>query len=560
MKAYFRTIVRLSFLMFLFSANTAPDKDIFHGDKELHIIAKAAYDSISSRHNFEKIQLDGLAKAIKRDNSFYVFTFKRALAVHKALFGKRKAFLEECDNAIYWYKENRKHKHDDAKYIYYLGALKAEYLDDWGRQNDALDEVNKMYDYAIVQGDKIGEAIVNFYLGSMYLNNRNCEEADKYYRIAAPVFESLGENDYYMRCGFRRIAIRMNLNETDRGVEICDSLTVFLNRLIAQGEDVSSVDRMKLAQYRFNLLTMEGDFKAAEAYKDTMLRYNNIYPSPIQQEDIEYSIINFEKAKANFDKAIEGYERLIDRFEKERVWGKVARYRYAYADCLRAAGRSDEAIVNYRLYANARDSANIQSTNERLNELTKKYELNELSLEKKVTQRNFYFSLAFIVFLLLALLIIISSERKLKKRNRALYEQIVKENKAFVLAETVKDAIPEQNLSPGEILFRRAQKLIVEEQLFRDENFTREILAKRLGTNTNYLISAVKTYTGGKTFTEFIDEFRLRLAAEKLADESDKTIEEIGEFCGFKSRSTFFRKFKSSYGISPLEYKIAALN
>ena len=53
---------------------------------------------------------------------------------------------------------------------------------------------------------------------------------------------------------------------------------------------------------------------------------------------------------------------------------------------------------------------------------------------------------------------------------------------------------------------------------------------------------------------KYVSELRIT-AAEKLLDNTDKTIEEIAEICGFSSASYFGLAFKKERGRSPSNYR-----
>lgn len=57
-----------------------------------------------------------------------------------------------------------------------------------------------------------------------------------------------------------------------------------------------------------------------------------------------------------------------------------------------------------------------------------------------------------------------------------------------------------------------------------------------------------------KTFTSFVNEFRISYACE-LISKGDLSIAEIGYSCGFQSVSYFNRKFKKIIGMPPLKYR-----
>ncbi len=59
----------------------------------------------------------------------------------------------------------------------------------------------------------------------------------------------------------------------------------------------------------------------------------------------------------------------------------------------------------------------------------------------------------------------------------------------------------------------------------------------------------------GKTFIDFLNEFRISHAKKLLVEKEDITIREIAFDCGFNNISNFNKIFKSFTGITPKEYK-----
>ncbi|MBR1623090.1 MAG: helix-turn-helix transcriptional regulator, partial [Pseudobutyrivibrio sp.] len=58
----------------------------------------------------------------------------------------------------------------------------------------------------------------------------------------------------------------------------------------------------------------------------------------------------------------------------------------------------------------------------------------------------------------------------------------------------------------------------------------------------------------GKGYQENLDFIRMK-EAERLLNNSDKSIEEIGSTVGFSSVYSFRKNFKNYYGITPSEYR-----
>ncbi|MEM7485098.1 MAG: helix-turn-helix domain-containing protein [Bacteroidota bacterium] len=104
--------------------------------------------------------------------------------------------------------------------------------------------------------------------------------------------------------------------------------------------------------------------------------------------------------------------------------------------------------------------------------------------------------------------------------------------------------------------FEHIQLLMKDEQLYKDTNLDREILAAKLGLSPSSITRILKA-EGQMSFSGYVNKYRINLAKEMLADERFNifSIEAIGKEVGFKSRSAFYNTFKKEVGISPGAFK-----
>lgn len=113
----------------------------------------------------------------------------------------------------------------------------------------------------------------------------------------------------------------------------------------------------------------------------------------------------------------------------------------------------------------------------------------------------------------------------------------------------------ETAVSQEEVLIIKLKNFLKDNPVYIDPGINRKSLADMLGTNENYIRTAIKEQLG-YTFNEYMNELRLNHAKKLLATSSDEcTIEEIAIASGFNSRSTLYRKFREKYDITPDEYR-----
>ena len=81
-------------------------------------------------------------------------------------------------------------------------------------------------------------------------------------------------------------------------------------------------------------------------------------------------------------------------------------------------------------------------------------------------------------------------------------------------------------------------------------------LAKTINTTDKKLSILLNQYLQ-ISFYEFVNSYRIEAFKQALENNQfeDYTIEAISYECGFKSKASFYRIFKSKMNMSPLEYK-----
>jgi len=97
------------------------------------------------------------------------------------------------------------------------------------------------------------------------------------------------------------------------------------------------------------------------------------------------------------------------------------------------------------------------------------------------------------------------------------------------------------------------------EKRYLDPNFTISILAKELHTNREYLSRTINHFFG-KTYTDYINEYRVKSAIQLFEDIISGTVNnctmlQVAKSTGFKNTSTFNPAFKKVMGVTPSEYK-----
>ncbi|SBV50225.1 transcriptional regulator [Xanthomonas bromi] len=89
---------------------------------------------------------------------------------------------------------------------------------------------------------------------------------------------------------------------------------------------------------------------------------------------------------------------------------------------------------------------------------------------------------------------------------------------------------------------------------WREPNLTLPELARRMGTNSNYLSRALNEGLG-QTFSGFVNALRIAEAQRLLAGDED--ILYLALAVGFGSKASFNRVFRAQVGCTPSDYRRA---
>jgi len=107
-------------------------------------------------------------------------------------------------------------------------------------------------------------------------------------------------------------------------------------------------------------------------------------------------------------------------------------------------------------------------------------------------------------------------------------------------------------------LFRRISDLLEQEKLYRDSELSLDFLAKKLNAQRHHVSQAINEQ-GGKSFSEFVNEYRVQEARQLLAATKKQEMNaiEVAYQVGFGTKNAFNLAFKKLTGMTPSAYRQA---
>ena len=211
-------------------------------------------------------------------------------------------------------------------------------------------------------------------------------------------------------------------------------------------------------------------------------------------------------------------------------------------------------IFNRELEAYYQQMSTLRVNTFTQNELLKKKAiLDELLNEKK--EKNSLGNYLVIALLIIAFLLVflIFYHRYQKKKFREKIEHVsnyvtsIQEKKTVVnskITEEKAEKILEQLIA------------LEEEKLFISQEYSLNVLAKKIGSNSNYVSRVINDHFG-KSFIQYTNQLRINYILIQLKEDKVYrrfTLQGLAESAGYKSLRSFNKHFKEIAGISPKQY------
>ena len=232
-----------------------------------------------------------------------------------------------------------------------------------------------------------------------------------------------------------------------------------------------------------------------------------------------------------------------------------------YAIGLHRSGRYREAYETLDRHNTLNDSLTQREHRQEALKYAQQMKTEEMELELKDKEAETRIHLV-IIIALVALMVggvlflwrIILSHRRLMEKNRQLFDTVQQLMREADEQQEALSRQPEETLSPSQRLYNRVCHLMLEQQPYTDSDLNRDTLAQMLATNYNAVAAAIRDCRGGQTIGDFLDDWRIRHAAQLVASTNDP-VGLIAEQSGFKSRSHFNTLFREKFKMTPSEYR-----
>ncbi len=125
--------------------------------------------------------------------------------------------------------------------------------------------------------------------------------------------------------------------------------------------------------------------------------------------------------------------------------------------------------------------------------------------------------------------------------------------------QPVKYANKRINANDARMIETRLIHLFKEQAPYKDPQLKLSDVAQAIDESPHALSEYLNDNLG-KSFSTFVNEYRVKAASVMLETNNQLTLEAIGRECGFKSNSSFYAAFKKVTGTTPARFKKALIN
>lgn len=532
------------------------------GEKKLDALAELAniYYGISEKEEIKAY--DCLIQEATRQNNTQRASHAMALKLCAFTnYGDLKS-LEDCrDDAL----DNMRRNNDWHDY-YDTWAMIAGCYSEHVRMLTATKEAKLMYEDARRRGNKYGLGIAGYVMGQIYLAQENITEAEKAYEQAIKYLKASDGDATTLLDAYSDLAdLLSGKNDYRKMGKLVDEWKKTLDRMKTEDREYKINIEFYNSRYKLCYISMAnvamntGKMKLAGQLLDKAMKLAE-GGSAVGLADVQYILTLYLVKRKDYQAALSTCRQCLNNLRLINSPKDVITLRELEAEILIDMGRPAQAALIYRELSPQKDSLFTQQSRAQLNELSTIYRLDELTKQKEHFRLVIYGGATGTFILLLAFIFYFIYQRRMRAKNRAIYEQMIAELTVEAQVAEAQQYIPEEKRTPEQLLYQRICSVAEAKKLYQDPEMNRDKLAAELGTNYTYIVDAIHHCADGMSVTEFLNKLRLQHSVKLLTENPEMSINEISDLSGFNSRVSFYRQFRQKYAISPTEYRRVALS
>ena len=269
----------------------------------------------------------------------------------------------------------------------------------------------------------------------------------------------------------------------------------------------------------------------------------------------------------DYDKMLAIYDVAAERLGTDTINLDFSTMLYNRAVAAEAAGNYQTATGYWHRYENIKKTLDRKQQEGQAFHYAARYKLQEERMnterEQAKAKHNEMLALAGFVLVVLSVCFIIRlliQRRAINRKNRVLTDQMLEAMKYKKLESqnsklhTSHSKLQNQDVDSlnDKQLFEYLSDVIRSEELFLNQNFSRQLLMDRFHINERRIGAAFSCCEG---LPDFIRDLRLEYACQLITDHPEVSISDVATASGFSSLTVFGRDFKRKYEVTPTYFR-----
>jgi AraC-like DNA-binding protein len=552
---------------FIAAANLSPADSIRHKLPTLHGQAKldalADLRDLAGNGNIEAAELKAadeyIAEALRQKKTVEAAHGMAIKISIIANYGDLKTMEAEKSDLLRYMRDNQRwNDYYDAWSIVvckYTGA---------SMMLKAAKEAGEMYEDARKRSNKYGLGIACYVMGQVYFSQGNIPQAEMVYEKAVHYLSTCGSEASMLLSAYSDYADVLNSQKNYK--KMAKIVAEWKNTIDKLKADDSYADinndfyktkykqcYVSMAEVAMNTGRMA---EAGELFaKAEKMAEGGALPG---LSNVLYGMTFYYQKKRDYKTALSTCRRCKAILERINDQTGLISIGELESELLIQMSRPAEAAYIYQKLLPRKDSLYNAQSRIQMNELNTLYKLDDLKIQQERMKYTIIAVTACSILLVLILTLYIIHLRKLRAKNRVIYEKLKSEMADEAEILKAQERIPEAELSADELLYRRICELMQTKALYKDAEMNRETIASELGTNYAYIATAIHN-CAGISVMEYLNRLRLQHSVELLTEKTEMSVNEVSNLSGFNTRVSFYRQFRDKYGMSPSEFRKAAV-
>lgn len=414
-----------------------------------------------------------------------------------------------------------------------------------GNQTKARELLKTQLEEAHAAGDEQMEAKAMLTLGMQIYDTGDKQTAYDYMTQAVRLMEKSDAADApYLLAYYHYVLMKRRVLDEDYAQALIDAKAV--EKYLAQSPQPEKGEPM--------LVRTLGTMAHLYCMTDSTAKADSIYGVWQQHQPMtvsnERDICPYLTSRGRYQEVVDIQRRYVEWVrEKKGQWTASERTsKYQMAEAEAALGHGNEAFLLLKESYEINDTLLARQAVANAQELEAVYQ-NQLKTEQISRLRLWVIILGGIATVLVVMLLVYRIQAVRQRKNKAIVDVV----KNMTQVETTADDAPAEDAEAAR--FAAFDRTVEQGRLYTQSDLSREMLADLMGVDRTTFSRIIQEQSGCKNLKDYLNQKRLRYAAQLLHEQPNYTIQAIMQDSGFQSKSVFTTLFKQTYGTTPSEYR-----